>query len=428
MWLRDVETFEFIEVNNTIVLRYGYGTEEFCSTTLYHLLTEGNNDFPDPNKRRQLNKTAVLRLKKTNEFICVNLDHNLVTIAGRNAWLVLSADINKEFSYESILSERKKRIKALPNKSVFTVLDGLGNFKIISPIIQHIIDPENTVIGKNVLHFIYKKDKERFSQQFKLLSIHKSIKISAFRFKIGKNRYRWIETVFTDMTDDPAVGGILASSIDITQRIKIKNNIKEIIKHLNITSTATNAIWDWDILNNKLLWNNGIKVIFGYKQLSFTYRWRCDRIHPDDVNKVTDDMQSFLKNKKSNIQFKYRFRCADGTYRYVQDKAFLIFNSGGSPIRMIGVVQDISAHVKFDQIIENQNKKFKEISWIQSHVVRAPLARILALTNLLADFKTKNVAIKALLGYLKNSAEELDAVIMDIARKAESSDLSGKEL
>jgi signal transduction histidine kinase len=62
----------------------------------------------------------------------------------------------------------------------------------------------------------------------------------------------------------------------------------------------------------------------------------------------------------------------------------------------------------------------KEITWIQSHVVRAPLARLMGLVNLLeSDEGDLTEESKELLGYIKISAEELDQVVRSISDKSE---------
>jgi YesN/AraC family two-component response regulator len=66
---------------------------------------------------------------------------------------------------------------------------------------------------------------------------------------------------------------------------------------------------------------------------------------------------------------------------------------------------------------EKQNATLREISWIQSHIVRAPLARILGLVALLKDVKEDSPDKHDILAYLEKSAGDLDDVIKDITDK-----------
>ena len=67
---------------------------------------------------------------------------------------------------------------------------------------------------------------------------------------------------------------------------------------------------------------------------------------------------------------------------------------------------------------EEQNLRLREISWMQSHVVRAPLARILGLAELLITDESDQSRAE-LITYLKDSAIELDRIIYEIVKKTE---------
>jgi len=60
------------------------------------------------------------------------------------------------------------------------------------------------------------------------------------------------------------------------------------------------------------------------------------------------------------------------------------------------------------------SEQFKEISWIQSHLVRAPLARIMAITSLMKGGDLTNDEFEQLLNHMETSANELDGMITKI--------------
>lgn len=96
----------------------------------------------------------------------------------------------------------------------------------------------------------------------------------------------------------------------------------------------------------------------------------------------------------------------------------LIFNGQKSTLVL---VNDITDRLKYVETIEIQNQTFKEIAWIQSHIVRAPLARLMGLINLLeSDTIDTDPKLIGLLGHIKNSSIELDEIIRDISKKSES--------
>jgi light-regulated signal transduction histidine kinase (bacteriophytochrome) len=81
--------------------------------------------------------------------------------------------------------------------------------------------------------------------------------------------------------------------------------------------------------------------------------------------------------------------------------------------------KDITAMKKYTREIEEQNKKLREIAWMQSHEVRAPLARILGLINLITNYDDPGIDQKEMLGHIKDSSNELDQIIRKIVRQTE---------
>jgi signal transduction histidine kinase len=91
--------------------------------------------------------------------------------------------------------------------------------------------------------------------------------------------------------------------------------------------------------------------------------------------------------------------------------------------RVIGATvfaKNVTELEQFMQTIKKQNERFREISWLQSHVVRAPLARLMGLMDLLLeDFSAVDSDQWAYLEKMKNASLELDKVIREINHKSE---------
>lgn len=71
------------------------------------------------------------------------------------------------------------------------------------------------------------------------------------------------------------------------------------------------------------------------------------------------------------------------------------------------------------EAIQMQNQKLRNIAWTQSHVVRSPLARIMGIIELIRTRSLTKEEEERSLGYLLDSANELDDVIGDIVRKSQ---------
>ncbi|WP_396194265.1 PAS domain S-box protein [Flavobacterium sp.] len=139
----------------------------------------------------------------------------------------------------------------------------------------------------------------------------------------------------------------------VFEKLKLTNNeILESNERYDIVAKATSdTIWDWKIEDDSFIWNKGIQGIFGYKKedVGKTSNWWFERIHPEDSLKMSVKLYSFLEQKTEKWQDEYRFQCADGSYKYVFDRGFLVKDKEGKPIRMIGAIQDVTKQKEEEQ-------------------------------------------------------------------------------
>ncbi|MGL6068600.1 MAG: hypothetical protein ACRC0I_07570, partial [Sediminibacterium sp.] len=74
--------------------------------------------------------------------------------------------------------------------------------------------------------------------------------------------------------------------------------------------------------------------------------------------------------------------------------------------------------------IEAQNEKLRNIAWTQSHIVRAPLARILGIINFIETEKYNPKDLEYWLKKLKVSSDEMDAIVRKITDEAQEIQLN----
>ncbi|MBV8391080.1 MAG: hypothetical protein JO080_14840, partial [Mucilaginibacter sp.] len=77
----------------------------------------------------------------------------------------------------------------------------------------------------------------------------------------------------------------------------------------------------------------------------------------------------------------------------------------------------VTERLNYIHEIELQNERLQEISWIQSHMVRAPLARLLGLISLIRGAKDNSGELQYMMNYIEESANELDQVVKEITMR-----------
>ncbi|HAN39410.1 MAG TPA: hypothetical protein DCQ29_10955 [Chitinophagaceae bacterium] len=137
-----------------------------------------------------------------------------------------------------------------------------------------------------------------------------------------------------------------------------------------------------------------------------------------DVNLEPEIVSERLEHIRKNNYFKFEtlHKRKDGSLRNMEIFATLVVVSGRSLVHVIA--HDITERNNYFSAVENQNKILKEIAWTQSHVVRAPLARMMGLVHLL-ELEQTNLSddSKMLLKEISNAANEFDEIIRKVSQK-----------
>ncbi|MFI5185814.1 MAG: PAS domain S-box protein [Chitinophagales bacterium] len=156
------------------------------------------------------------------------------------------------------------------------------------------------------------------------------------------------------------LGGV---ALDITSNIINQQQLRLSNERYDYVSKATSdAIWDWDIQTGIIYRGEGFRSLFGYTEMSSATQFRLDHIHPGDQERISEVLKKTLEENIERWQDEYLFQCADGTYKTILDKGFIIRNEKGQAIRMIGSMQDITEQRKLqEQLVKEEDRKKKEV-------------------------------------------------------------------
>ncbi len=116
--------------------------------------------------------------------------------------------------------------------------------------------------------------------------------------------------------------------------------------------------WYWDIITNDVFWSDEIYRIFGLSPgeifpsrsnfLSF--------IHPEDRQMVYDAINKAFEDNNNFFDFDHRIILPDSTERTVHEQGNIYYDENKKPIRLVGIVQDITE----SKIAKDQLEKYTE--------------------------------------------------------------------
>ncbi|MBA4168536.1 MAG: PAS domain S-box protein, partial [Chitinophagaceae bacterium] len=219
---------------------------------------------------------------------------------------------------------------------------------------------EEETIGKTAMDFFgHESAKKLIAADEKLLKSGKSIDIAEEYIVTNKGEKKWLHITKVPLKEDgQGVIGLVGISRDITERKKIEESLRRSIERFNIVSRATNdAIWDWDLIENKIIWNDSVKLLFGYshEEIDQDNKWWENHIHPLDSKRILKKIHRHIAEGIESWQDEYRFRCKNGSYKLILDRGFILFDDQHKPYRMIGAMMDITERKKLQDELAAHN-------------------------------------------------------------------------
>ncbi|WP_416233467.1 ATP-binding protein [Anabaena sp. UHCC 0451] len=138
----------------------------------------------------------------------------------------------------------------------------------------------------------------------------------------------------------------------------MKMALRQSEERFQIVALATNDVFrDWDLLTNQVWWNQSVQSLFGYtaEQINLDAAWWRERIHPDDRQRITADIRSVIDSGQQFWSSEYRFLRSDGNYAYIFDRAYVVHDPTNKPVRMIGVMMDMTERKRAEAELQRQN-------------------------------------------------------------------------
>lgn len=176
--------------------------------------------------------------------------------------------------------------------------------------------------------------------------------------------------------------------------------------------------WRVDLLTGKHEWSDECYRIFGYApgEIEPTREKFLSHVHPDDKKMIKNNTHEAIRHL-TILEGDFRIIDKSGETRYLHSKIVVNRNNEQKALRLMGFNLDITEQRKQNKALEARNLQLMEIAWMQSHEVRAPLARMMGLINLMQGYQDDEMNLKEVLNNILTGANEFDAIIRKIVTK-----------
>ncbi|QEK52602.1 PAS domain S-box protein [Pedobacter aquae] len=388
MYIYDLKSLKFIEVNKAAIKNYGYSKQEFLSKTVLDIR-------PDTEKERLLSDILSspkrisydepwIHILKNGEQIKVNVHAYEINYKGKSARLVLAVDISEQLLIKEQLKQQQEKLQAQNikllqsletielhknklsstqkiakiagwefNMETETLVPNSGFLEVLN------LDKEEGACLKILKTYILEKDKQKFEHFISSFNIGITVNECVVRFKKEKE-LRYI--LFAATLKDPkkqknAVEGYIKDVTEITLKDQLIHKTLERFEQLALSTN--DALYEWDIESSVIRLTGNIDSIMGYgvKEAIHPEKWWVDRMHPTDFIENDNLFREAVEQRQQTLKRKYRFKTLNGVYKLIYDQSIIKYNAQNEVEKVIGSIQDVEELTKINQ----ENKRLLDI-------------------------------------------------------------------
>lgn len=357
----DVDTLNILDVNSAATQDYGYSIEEFRKMSVLDLCPQ--QEFKE--RLQAINKNDKIvhlgtfnHTNKDGTNRVLDIMGHKVVFNNKTSILLLANDITERLEALRQLEDNQKKLSAAQKiaKIGYWQLDLTNNKLFWSEEVYAIWGEDKNTFQpdyESYVSTIHPEDLPDF--KIKAAALTENDEIFDFQHRIVRpdGTTRWVHEKGQGIKDESGNLILLEGTVqDITPQKLSAQALEEINQRYQYVTKATfDAVWDWDIVNDIIIWGDGFSEIFGYKlnELKQDVSSWTDHIHPEDQGYVIQSIYSFINGSETIWQSEYKYKRADGTYAIVQDRGYAVRDNKGRATRIVGAMQDITRQKEEEQ-------------------------------------------------------------------------------
>src|SRR5918997_2308912 len=151
---------------------------------------------------------------------------------------------------------------------------------------------------------------------------------------------------------------LIAQMQDITERKEAEARLRGSQARLaEAQRMASIGNWEYDLVTEEVTWSDEVFRIYGHVPQKYvpTFDRMLEMVHPDDRHLLTENLEGAVERSEP-YDFEHRVILPDGTERVVHRRARVVRDEDGSPLRLLGTVQDVTERKRAEEEIRELNE------------------------------------------------------------------------
>ncbi|MFN7926699.1 MAG: PAS domain S-box protein [Blastocatellia bacterium] len=366
----EYDTLKVVDCNPAAAKDLGYTKEEMLELTLKEIVagpatTEISINHQILAERKSLKLQAKHRAKSGEIRDALVVLTNLRT-HGKDYVYSSVLDITEQKRAEEELQRERLRLEKIAFSSPSVIYsfrvtaDGQYSYPYVSAAFYDLYGVRQKDVlqdARNTAKVVHPDDRPGLAQSIKDSAYNLSRWHHAWRINHPDKGELWVEGHSAPVRE--ADGSTVWHGIlnDVTEQKRAEQKLRNSEERLTLALAAARmGVWQWQLQTNEVFWSPECYEIQGVKEFNNSVEEFTRIVHPDDLAWLMQAVQQSLAEKSLfSAQFRL-IRPDNGKEIWVLNLARAEYDPQGNPIRMVGIVQDITerklAEVELEQSLE----------------------------------------------------------------------------
>jgi PAS domain S-box-containing protein len=150
---------------------------------------------------------------------------------------------------------------------------------------------------------------------------------------------------------------------EITRQVEAEQAFKLSQERLELALEGGElGIWDWDLVNNSMVYNKQWAKILGYELDEIDiFTWTA-LVHPDDIEWVEKKLNDHIEGKSESYLAEYRVKNKAGEWKWILDRGKVVeFTASGKAKRISGTHLDITAKKQGEEVLKANEERYRSL-------------------------------------------------------------------